>query len=370
MKVALVHDWLTGMRGGEKVLEALGEVFPDSDIFTLVHIPGSVSTAIESHKIITSPLQNVPGVESRYRHFLPFMPWAAERFDLAGYDLIVSSSHCVAKGVRVPAGVPHVCYCHTPMRYVWDQYPDYFGAGRASWAVRAAMSVLAPRLRKWDVRTSSGVSRFIANSENVRDRIRRFYGREAEVIYPPVDVDRFAPDEKAPGDYYLMVTAFAPYKRVDTAIEAFRSLDRRLVIVGGGQEEKRLKALAGPRVEFAGWVPSSRLADYYAGCRALIFPGEEDFGIVPVEAMAAGRPVVAYGRGGALETVVEGETGVFFDSQTPESLRDAVLRCEAGQFDPSRIRRSALRFSRRNFISHFSAFLERLARNGEIKERK
>jgi glycosyltransferase involved in cell wall biosynthesis len=358
MKVALVHDWLTGMRGGEKVLEELCGIFPQADIFTLVHVAGSVSSVIESHKIHTSPLQKFPDVERRYRHYLPLMPWAVGRLNLSGYDLVISSSHCVAKGAKAPAGVPHVCYCHTPMRYVWDQYSDYFGPGRASAPVRGAMAVLAPALRRWDVKTAGGVTRFIANSNNVRDRIRRFYGRDADVVYPPVDTDRFALSPEAPEDFYLMVTAFAPYKRVDVAIQAFRRMNKRLVLVGGGQEERRLKALAGTRTEFKGWAPAERLAEFYARCRALVFPGEEDFGIVPVEAMASGRPVIAYGRGGALETVKEGETGVFFHAQTPDSLTEAVRRFESMRFDPARIRAHALRFGKQRFRNEMESALK------------
>ncbi len=358
MKVALIHDWLTGMRGGEKVLECLCEMFLKSDIFTLVHVPGSVSKTIESHKITSSALQSFPSVEKRYRHYLPFMPWAIGTLDLSGYDLVVSSSHCVAKGVKVPAGVPHICYSHTPMRYVWDQFPDYFGPGRASWPVRAAMSVLAPALRLWDVKTAAGVTHFVANSENVRRRIARFYEREAKVVYPPVETGLFTLSDAPPEDFYLIVSAFAPYKRVDIALEAFRRLKKRLVVIGSGQEEKRLRAMAGPLVEFKGWTSSEELKSHYSRCRALIFPGEEDFGIVPVEAMAAGRPVIAYGRGGAAETVLDGATGVLFEFQTPESLMEAVLGFETLSFDPQTIRRHALRFDRAQFYVRFRALLQ------------
>jgi glycosyltransferase involved in cell wall biosynthesis len=360
MKVALVHDWLTGMRGGEKVLECLCELFPQADIFTLVHVPGSVSKTIESHAIHTSPLQKFPDVEKRYRHYLPFMPWAVSQLDLTGFDFVFSSSHCVAKGVRVPQGVLHACYCHTPMRYVWDQYQDYFGPGRASLPVRTAMGAVSPFLRRWDVKTSSGVTHYIANSDNVRRRIQRFYGRESDVIFPPVDTDLYNIRPGDPDDFYLMVTAFAPYKRVDIAIEAFRRLGRKLVIIGGGQEEKKLRSLAGENVDFKGWLPAEGLKDHYARCRALIFPGEEDFGIVPVEAMASGRPVIAYGRGGATETVTDGISGVYFPEQTADSLADAVLRSEKIAFDQKVIRGRALYFSRDQFFARTLAFLKKL----------
>jgi glycosyltransferase involved in cell wall biosynthesis len=246
------------------------------------------------------------------------------------------------------------------MRYVWDQYPDYFGPGRASPPVRAAMAAVAPFLRRWDVRTAAGVDHFIANSENVRGRIRRFYGRDAAVIYPPVDTARFRPPRRPPEDFYLIVTAFAPYKRVDVALEAFRRLDRRLVVIGSGQEEARLRAAAGPRTEFVGWASDEELRDYYGRCRALIFPGEEDFGIVPVEAMACGRPVIAYGKGGALETVVEGKTGAFFRPQTAEALAEAVARAESLRFDPESIAAHARSFSREAFAARMTDFFRGL----------
>ncbi|HRY30735.1 MAG TPA: glycosyltransferase [Elusimicrobiota bacterium] len=351
MRVALVHDWLTGMRGGEKVFEVLCGIFPEADVFTLVHIPGKVSPAIERHPIKTSFIQKLPLAFSRYRHYLPLMPLAAERFDLSGYDMVVSSSHCVAKGVRVPEGVPHVCYCHTPMRYLWDQYEEYFGAGRASAPVRAAMRLLRPRLQRWDVDTARGVSRFIANSRNVAGRIRRHYGREAEVIHPPVDTQRFRTSDRDDG-YYLVVSALVPYKRVDVAVEAFTLSGKPLKIVGSGPEERSLRAAAGRNIEFLGWADDEKLADAYAGCRALIFPGEEDFGIVPLEAMASGKPVLALGKGGALETVrplTEGElspTGLFFDELSAATLNNTVDFFESARrrFHADAIRRHAETF--------------------------
>ena len=362
VKVALVHDWLTGMRGGERCLEVFAELFPTADLYTLLHVPGSVSPAIENRRIVTSFIQRLPQAERRYRHYLPLFPAAVRAFDLRGYDLVLSSSHAVAKGVRVPAGALHVCYCFTPMRYVWDLYDDYFGP-RAGLAARVLMPPVAAWLRRWDRRTAAGVHQFVAISRFVAARIRRAYGREADVIYPPVDVSRFRVDE-APGEFYLVVSALTPYKRVDLAVEACNRLGRRLVIVGTGSEDRRLRALAGPTVELLGWRDDAQTAELYTRCRALLFPPLEDFGITPLEAMAAGRPVIAFGAGGARETVVppgEGEppTGLFFEHQTVEALVDAIRRFEASGhlFEPKALRRRAEAFDRPLFRERVHAYL-------------
>ena len=361
-RVALVHDWLTGMRGGERCLEVFGELFPAADLYTLLHVPGSVSPAIENRRIVTSFIQRLPQAERRYRRYLPLFPAAVRAFDLRGYDLVLSSSHAVAKGVRVPAGALHVCYCFTPMRYVWDLYGDYFGP-RSGLATRLLMPPVAAWLRRWDRRTAAGVHQFVAISRFVADRIRRAYGRDADVIYPPVDVSRFRVDE-APGEFYLVVSALTPYKRVDLAVEACNRLGRRLVVVGTGPEDRRLRALAGPTVELLGWRDDAQTAELYARCRALLFPPLEDFGITPLEAMAAGRPVIAFGEGGARETVVppgEGEppTGLFFARQTVEDLVDAIRRFEASahQFEPKALRRRAEAFDRPLFRERVHTYL-------------
>ena len=363
MRVALVHDWLTGMRGGERCLEVFCELFPDADLFTLLHVPGSVTPLIERRRIRTSFIQRLPGAARRYRSYLPLFPAAVRAFDLRGYDLVLSASHAVAKGVRVPPGALHVCYCFTPMRYVWDLYEDYFGA-RASRLVRSTMPPVAAALRRWDRATAAGVHHFVAISRFIADRIRRCYGRDADVMYPPVDVARFRMDE-SPGHAYLVVSALTPYKRVDLAVEAANRRRCRLLVVGTGPEEARLRALAGPTVEMLGWRDDAEVAELYARCRALVFPSVEDFGITPLEAMASGRPVIALGEGGALETVVapggaDAPTGLFFTPQTAEALAEAMERFERdpAAFEPKALRRRAEAFDRPLFKERMARYLE------------
>lgn len=354
MRVALVHDWLTGMRGGERVLEALIELFPDSDVFTLVHVPGSVSERIESRPIHASRLNTLPLSRRFFRWALPVLPSLVETFDLRGYDLVVSSSHCVAKGARAPAGVPHVCYCHTPMRYVWDQYDAYFGAGRARPPVRLAIRALAPRLRAWDRASARRVTTFVANSAHVRHRIRTCWNRDAIVVHPPVDIARFAPARRRE-DFHLVLGALVPYKRVDLVIEAFNLLRRRLVIVGDGPERERLRAIAGPTIEFTGRVSDGEVADWLGRCRALVHAGVEDFGISMVEAHAAGAPVIAFARGGAAEIVVDagtearGATGLLFRSPAATALARSVEACDRIAFDADAIRARASMFEPERF---------------------
>jgi glycosyltransferase involved in cell wall biosynthesis len=350
------------MRGGERCLEVFCELFPDADLYTLLHVPGSVSPVIERRRIVTSFIQRLPDARRRYRHYLPLFPAAVGRFDLTGYDLVLSSSHAVAKGVRVSRGALHVCYCFTPMRYVWDLYDDYFGA-RAGLLARVAMPPLAAWLRRWDRRTAASVHHFVAISRFVAARIGRCYGREADVLYPPVDVARFAIDEN-PGDHYLVVSALTPYKRVDLAVEAANRLGRRLLVVGSGPEEGRLRRLAGPTVTLLGWRDDAEVAGLYARCRALLFPAVEDFGITPLEAMAAGRPVIALGQGGALETVVgpggaEPPTGLFFARQTVDDLVAAIRQLESGTpaFEPKALRRRAEAFDRPLFRERIERYL-------------
>jgi glycosyltransferase involved in cell wall biosynthesis len=349
VRVALVHDWLITWRGGEKVLEALVAMYPQAEIFTLFHEPGSMSAAIEARPIHTSILDLVPGARRRHREFLPAMPMAIERLALDGFELILSSSHCVAKGARTPSGARHLAYVHAPMRYIWDRFDDYFGPGRNSLRVRAAAHAMRPMLQRWDVQSSQRVDRFVANSANVARQIARFYGREAAVVHPPVE-ERFSllPLEgSGQGGYFLCLGALAPYKRLDIAIDAFAKLGYPLWIGGSGQQSSWLRSLP-PNVKALGQVSEAELAGLYRGARALIFPGEEDFGLTPLEAQATGRPVIAYARGGALETVTD-QTGVFFGSQTPDALIDAVRRFERLELDPAAARAQAARFSRAAF---------------------
>ncbi|MGH6689475.1 MAG: glycosyltransferase [Gammaproteobacteria bacterium] len=359
----MIHDWLTGMRGGERCLEVFCELFPGADLFTLLHVPGSVSAVIEDRRIVTSFVQRLPAAATRYRYYLPLFPSAVEAFDLRGYDLVLSSSHCVAKGARAAPGVPHLSYCFTPMRYVWDRYDDYFGDG-AGLLTRILMPPLAARLRRWDRTSSARVDRFAAISRHVAARIERCYGRTSEVVYPPVDVQRFALADGDDDAFYLVVSALVPYKRLDLAVRAAGHLGRRLLVVGSGPEERRLRALAGPRVEFLGWRSDAEIAELYRRCRAVLFPGLEDFGIVPLEAMAAGRPVIAFAAGGALETVIPpgGEkppTGLFFHAQRADALAEAMRRLEDGAvaFDPKALRARAEEFDRSRFKERMASFL-------------
>jgi len=345
MKLALVHDWLNGMRGGEKVLEVLCDLFPDADLYTLFYEPDRVSEKIRRMDPCPSVLQRFPFSRRFYRHLLPLYPWAIERFDMSIYDVVISSSHCAAKGVATGDSQVHICYCHAPMRYIWDQYEAYFG-GRNRWRLSSlAMRFFRDRLRRWDVATARRVTAFIANSATVAERISRYYGRDAKVVHPPVDTEKFHPlAGGGGGDYFLVVSALVPYKRIDLAVEAFSRLGRPLVVVGEGPERRRLEKAAGPGIRLLGWVSDEELLKLYNGCRALIFPGEEDFGITAVEAQACGRPVIALRRGGVVESVREGRTGVFFDEPRVESLIEAVERFDRIVFDRGVIRAHAERF--------------------------
>lgn len=358
MRVALIHDWLTGMRGGEKVLEALCERFPDAPIYTIVHRPGSVSRAIESHPIRTSFVQKLPRGVHAYQRYLPLLPAAIERFDLRGYDLILSTSHCVAKGARVHPGTLHLCYCHTPMRYVWAAYEEYFGNGRLQAPASWMMPILATYLRTWDVSSCTRVDSFAANSANVAARIRRWYGRPARVIHPWVDTDRFRLPARTGGEYDLILSALVPYKRIDVALQAYAGRKEELIIAGSGVERERLIRSAPMNVRFLGWLNPEETVGLVQGCRALIFPGEEDFGIVPVEAMACGKPVLALRRGGALETVVDGVTGLFFDEPSPRGIGDAIDRAATTPWNPAAIRQHALRFGRERFETEIDSWLQ------------
>jgi glycosyltransferase involved in cell wall biosynthesis len=344
LRVALVHDWLTGMRGGEKCLEVLCRSFPRATLYTLIHRPGALSPAIESMTIRTSALQRIPGIFHHYRHLLPLMPLAIRSWRLRDVDLVISLSHCVAKAVVPPAGVPHVCYCFTPMRYAWQGRDAYL----ESWSDRPVRRALArtalARLRRWDRATASRVTHFVAISETVRERIAECYRRDSRVIQPPVDVAFYAPGEASMprGDDYLVVSALVPYKRIDQAVAACTQSGRPLTVIGEGPERARLEAIAGPAVRFLGWQPDEVIRDHYRRCRALLFPGEEDFGIVPIEALACGAPVIALGRGGVAETV-DDSVGATYPEPTIAGLIAALDRWEqqGSPRDPAEARRRA-----------------------------
>ena len=380
-RVILAHDWLTGMRGGERVLEILCRSFPQAPIYTLIHNPAAVSDVINAHAVTTSWLQRVPGIRQHYRYFLPFFPGAIERLQPMAADLLISTSHCVAKGLRPPKGARHLCYCFTPMRYAWLFYEEYFGKNPLK---KMALTPYLNRLRAWDRATCDRVDRFVALSRHVQKRILEFYGREADVVYPPVNTSFWtpAPPESAgagspgrsalawakrsggawsaePGAYDLIVSALVPYKKIEVAVRAYNRLGFPLKIVGSGTQYKRLRRMAGTSIEFLGRLDDDRIRDLYRHCRLLVFPGEEDFGIVPVEAQACGRPVVAYGIGGVLETVVDGQTGIFFHAQTEAALLTAIEQAAATTWDPAAIRASAERFSEANFIGGLTASIAR-----------
>lgn len=354
VSVTLSHDWLTGMRGGEKVLELLGRSFPDAEILCLLANPEAVSSTIRSHPLRTSWLQRIPGIVRTYRYYLPLFPLAVRSLSAPSCDLLLSTSHCAAKAVGRDRARRHLCYCFTPMRYAWTFHDEYLGA--ASLKKTLARPVLAG-LRSWDRRVSNRVDRFVAISRHVRRRIEIFYGREADVVYPPVDTGFYTPDPAvAREDFDLVVSALVPYKRVDLAVRAYTWSGRPLKVIGIGTEFEGLRAIAGPNVEFLGWQPDEVIRDHYRRCRLLVFPGEEDFGIVPVEAQACGTPVVAYKRGGVTETVLDGETGILFHEQTEDGVNVAARGCGEQDWDAARIRDNALRFS-------VAAFREGLGRS-------
>ena len=358
-RVALVHDWLTGMRGGEKVLEALCEMHPGADIFTLFYTRGALSETIERHRIHASALQALPFARKYYRKLLPLYPLAIEQFDLDPYDLVLSVSHCAAKAVVTNGRARHISYCNAPMRYAWDQFDAYFGPDRVgAFASRWIYRPMLTRLGRWDAATASRVDRFIANSRNVAERIRRYYSRDATVVYPPVNTDFYQPDTRPAGSHFLIVSALVPYKRIDVAIAACRRAGATLRIIGEGPDRDRLQQQANGHVEFLGRATDETIRDEYRNALAVLLPGEEDFGIVPLEAQACGRPVVALGRGGALETVIDGQTGVFFNEPTAESMAAALEAVARMPIDTEALRRNAERFSRANHVNHLRAVID------------
>jgi glycosyltransferase involved in cell wall biosynthesis len=363
MRVAIVHYWLLGMRGGEKVVEALCRLYPDADLFTLFYQPDKVSDLIRSRPVTTSFLN---AGRRFYRSLLPLMPLALEHFDLRDYDLVVSSESGPAKGVLTRADTLHICYCHTPMRYLWDLYPEYLhDLVRSRWR-RMMMAPVANYLRLWDYATAARVDDFVANGENTRKRIWKAYRREAHVIHPPVAVETFF--HRPAEDYFLMVSELVPYKRLDYAVRFFARTGRRLKIAGDGPEFKRLRKIAGGAVEFCGRVSDTELRDLYARSRALVVPGEEDFGITMVEALASGKPVIALGRGGSVEIVPEGG-GVLYEEAREEGLADAVARFEGLEADARALQTWAVRFSEARFAEEFRRFERGGSRESRVGSR-
>jgi glycosyltransferase involved in cell wall biosynthesis len=360
MRVALAHHWLVGMRGGEKVLEQIARLVPTAPIYTLVAEPQKLSPALRRHPVHTSWLQQVPGGPRHYKKLLPLFPRAISALRVKGpVDLLVSSDASVIKGLSFPPGTPHICYCHSPPRYLWDLQSEYMKSSEAGGPVgRALFNQVVPYVREFDRLAAGRVTHFIANSNFVRDRILTCYNRPSDVIYPPVGLDEFEMAGEKPEDFFLVVSQLTPYKRIDIAVTAFTRLNRKLVVIGDGSERKRLEKAAGSSVTFLGSQPQSVLRDHYRRCQALIFPGIEDFGITPLEAQASGRPVVAYRAGGALETVQENRTGLFFDEQSAESLMEAIDKFMDGKnpFDPADCRRNAENFGADRFLSRLRAY--------------
>lgn len=359
MKVAIVHYWLVGMRGGEKVIEAILDLFPEADIYTHVLIPEKISEKIKNRVVGTTFIQKLPKAGKYYQSYLPLMPYALEQLDLRKYDLVFSSESGPAKGVITSPDCVHICYCHSPMRYAWDMYHNY--TERLSSLKRILIAGLMHRLRLWDLATASRVDYFIANSSFVQKRIQKFYRRNSKVIHPPVDTDSFYLS-KTTGDYYLMVGQLVGYKNTSLAVEAFNQNKKRLVIIGTGAELESLKQLANDNISFLGFQSFDVIKEHYAKCKALIFPGVEDFGIVPVEAMASGRPVIAFAKGGILDTVIEGKTGLFFYEPSTVSLNRTIETFEqrVSSFNPEEIRKHAIEFDRKVFKRNLKNFIERI----------
>jgi len=356
-KVALIHDWFPVRRGGEKVFEVFAEIFPEASLYALFHFKDSQIEALESRGIQTSFIQRLPFLKKKFRHYLPLFPQAVELFDLQEYDLILSSSHCVAKGAIPRPDALHVCYVHSPVRYAWNQYFSYFGPQKLGVFSRFIIPPIIHYLRMWDTGSNHRVDHFIANSKAVAQRIKRYYKREADVVHPPVDTDFFNPGD-VQEDYFLVVSALVPYKRIDLAIQAFNRTGKILKIVGQGPENKTLKKIAGRNIQFLGYQDDKHLLSLYQRAKALIMPGEEDFGINCLESQACGVPVIAFGQGGATETVIPGKTGLHFKDSTPESLLETLERFENFNADKNSIRSNALGYSRTAFKEKISSYIK------------
>ncbi len=364
MKVAIVHDWLTNFGGAERVVLMLHDIFPDAPIYTTVYDNKNMKSYFGGMDVRTSFLQKLPGGVKHYKAFLPFMPAAFEDFDLKEYDLVISSSSSCAKGVRIGGDTMHICYCHTPMRYAWDMYNEYVGA-RKLWK-RVPIALFMNYIRLWDRVSSDRVDYFLANSAYVAKRIQKQYHKKAKVIYPGVNTDYYQYNPRVKReDFYLVVSRLVPYKKVDLAVRTFNELGKKLVIIGGGPEERKLRQMAGANIVFLGKCTDKTIRQYYQRARALIFSADEDFGIVPVEAQSCGLPVIAYKKGGVLETVADGQTGIFYGKQTTDSLKRAVLKMEQdfSCFEPEKLREHALKFSKERFCKEIAAFIEEKVKN-------
>lgn len=361
MKVAIIHDWLIVYAGAERVLEALLKLFPNADIFTIVDfMPQKDRDFLINHKIFTSFIQNLPFSRSKYRQYLPLMPLAVEQFDLRGYDLVISSSHAVAKGVLTSADQPHISYIHSPMRYAWDLQHQYLKESGLEYGIKGWVAKwILHKMRLWDLRTVNGVDHFIANSHFIRQRIQKTYRRDATVIYPPVNVEDFSLC-KTKQDFYLTVSRLVPYKKVNLIVEAFGMMpDKKLIVMGDGPDFKKIQKMATPNVTFMGHVSCETVKQYMQQAKAFVFGAEEDFGIAVVEAQACGTPVIAYGKGGALETIIDGQTGLFFNEQSPKELIYAINRfeMEQHQFKPTTIREHASKFGKERFLKEVKEFV-------------
>lgn len=359
-KIAIVHDWLVNYGGAERVVEELMKMYPEAELFTLVYDKKKMGHLFPESKVHTSFIQKWPLATKLYKKYLAFMPKAFESFDFSDYRLVICSSSSCAKGVITAPLTPHIAYIHTPMRYAWDQYFDY--KKRSGRLTRFFMEKWMPKIRLWDYVSSQRIDTIIANSHYISRRIKKYWNRDAQVIYPPVDTTRLSPNGKEPEDFYVVFSRFVPYKRIDLAIRACGNMKRKLVVIGSGSQEAVLKKIAASYkdtdITFTGRIGDDEVKSYLQRCRALIFCAEEDFGIIPVEAQACGRPVIAFGKGGALETVINGKTGVFFSHQTPDSVERALVRFESfektGAFDVSFIAQHAATFSTKRFVEQLS----------------
>ncbi|MCB1156100.1 MAG: glycosyltransferase [Leptospiraceae bacterium] len=368
MKVAVVHDWLTGMRGGELVLDSILKIYPEAEIFTLIYNKGKLNERIENRTIHTAFTDRLPFKSKKYRSYLPLFPTAIESLDLRGFDLVISSSHCVAKGIIPETGSIHISYIHSPMRYIWDLFYDYFPRKKGLKAF--IIQFISNYLRTWDIASSQRVDLFVSNSSFISERIRRFYNRKSVVVFPPCLPGGFSAEQATKSDYYLVVSAFAPYKRIDLAIEAFKKSGKKLIIIGSGQDEKKLRKNSSSNITFLSHLPREKVLEYYKNAKAFIFPGVEDFGIAPVEAQAYCTPVIAYGKGGALETVIDGKTGVFFYEQNPEAINKAIEKSDGISYKKEDFQKSIDRFTEEKFINDFKFQVDRLLRGKKFRESK